>query len=89
MRGLSTRAVVAIAVCSLATGALGYTVALSPEDDEIFGAFTSTLSGELATYLAGHARASLSGCDAQLGGDRVPDRRRHAGRPAQYVDRVQ
>lgn len=35
---------------------LGYTVALSPEDDENFGAFTSTLSGELATYLADHAR---------------------------------
>jgi hypothetical protein len=35
---------------------LGYTVALSPEDDEKFGAFTATLAGELATYLGDHAR---------------------------------
>jgi hypothetical protein len=33
-----------------------YTVALSPEDSEKFGAFTATLSGELATYLTDHAR---------------------------------
>lgn len=35
---------------------LGYTVALSPDDDENFGAFTATLAGELATYLTDHAR---------------------------------
>jgi hypothetical protein len=35
---------------------LGYVVALSPEDAGNFGAFTSTLSGELATYLTDHAR---------------------------------
>lgn len=35
---------------------LGYTVALSPEDSEKFGAFTTTLAGELATYLTGRAR---------------------------------
>lgn len=35
---------------------LGYAVALSPEDAEKFGAFTATLSGELATYLTDHAR---------------------------------
>lgn len=35
---------------------LGYLVALSPEDAEKFGSFTTTLSGELATYLADHAR---------------------------------
>lgn len=35
---------------------LGYTVALSPEDAENFGPFTTTLSGELATYLTGRAR---------------------------------
>jgi hypothetical protein len=35
---------------------LGYVVALSPEDAEKFGAFTATLSGELSTYLADHAR---------------------------------
>jgi hypothetical protein len=35
---------------------LGYSVALSPEDAEKFGAFTATLSGELATYLTDHAR---------------------------------
>ena len=35
---------------------LGYTVALSPEDAEKFGAFTATLAGELATYLTDHAR---------------------------------
>ena len=35
---------------------LGYVVALSPEDDEKFGAFTATLSGELATFLTDHAR---------------------------------
>jgi hypothetical protein len=35
---------------------LGYTVALSPEDAENFGAFTATLAGELATYLTGRAR---------------------------------
>jgi len=35
---------------------LGYTVALSPEDKEKFGAFTATLAGELATYLTDHAR---------------------------------
>jgi hypothetical protein len=35
---------------------LGYTVALSPEDAEIFGPFTTTLAGELATYLTGRAR---------------------------------
>lgn len=35
---------------------LGYTVALSPEDTEKFGSFTTTLAGELATYLTGRAR---------------------------------
>jgi len=35
---------------------LGYTVALSPEDDEKFGPFKATLSGELATFLTGRAR---------------------------------
>jgi hypothetical protein len=35
---------------------LGYVVALSPEDAEKFGTFTSTLSGELATFLTDHAR---------------------------------
>jgi hypothetical protein len=35
---------------------LGYVVALSPEDDARFGAFTATLSGELATFLTDHAR---------------------------------
>jgi hypothetical protein len=35
---------------------LGYTVALSPEDSEKFGAFTATLAGELATFLSDHAR---------------------------------
>ena len=35
---------------------LGYLVALSPEDAGKFGSFTTTLSGELATYLADHAR---------------------------------
>jgi hypothetical protein len=35
---------------------LGYTVALSPEDADNFGAFTTTLSGELATFLVDHAR---------------------------------
>ena len=35
---------------------LGYVVALSPEDAEKFGSFTTTLSGELATYLSDHAR---------------------------------
>lgn len=35
---------------------LGYTVALSREDSEKFGAFTATLGGELATFLADHAR---------------------------------
>jgi len=35
---------------------LGYVVALSPEDAEKFGGFTATLSGELSTYLADHAR---------------------------------
>jgi len=35
---------------------LGYTVALSRDDSEKFGAFTGTLAGELATYLADHAR---------------------------------
>lgn len=33
-----------------------YVVALSPEDDEILGAFTATLASELATFLVGHAR---------------------------------
>lgn len=33
-----------------------YTVALSPEDADKLGSFTSTLSRELATYLADHAR---------------------------------
>ncbi|MDO8962884.1 MAG: DUF3662 and FHA domain-containing protein [Coriobacteriia bacterium] len=43
---------------------VAYTVALSPEDADIFGAFTDTLSGELSTYLVDHAREqhySLSG----------------------------
>lgn len=35
---------------------LGFTVALSPEDDENFGSFSTTLAGELATFLADHAR---------------------------------
>jgi hypothetical protein len=35
---------------------LGYTVALSEEDAEKFGAFLTTLSGELATFLTDHAR---------------------------------
>lgn len=35
---------------------LGYTVALSPEDADILGSFTTTLAGELATYLTGRAR---------------------------------
>lgn len=35
---------------------LGFTVALSPEDDENFGSFTATLGGELGTFLADHAR---------------------------------
>jgi hypothetical protein len=35
---------------------LAYTVALSPEDADIFGTFTGTLAGELATFLTGHAR---------------------------------
>jgi hypothetical protein len=35
---------------------LGYTVALSPEDSEKFGAFAATLSGELATFITDHAR---------------------------------
>jgi len=35
---------------------LGYSVALSPEDAEILGAFTASLAGELATYLTGRAR---------------------------------
>lgn len=35
---------------------LGFTVALSPEDDDNLGSFKGTLSGELATYLADHAR---------------------------------
>jgi hypothetical protein len=35
---------------------LGYTVALSREDDGKFGAFRSTLAGELATFLTDHAR---------------------------------
>jgi hypothetical protein len=35
---------------------LGYTVALSREDSDKFGAFTATLAGELATYLTDHAR---------------------------------
>jgi hypothetical protein len=35
---------------------LGYTVALSPEDSDKFGAFTATLSGELSTFLTDHAR---------------------------------
>ncbi|MDI6711600.1 MAG: DUF3662 and FHA domain-containing protein [Anaerosomatales bacterium] len=33
-----------------------FTVALSEEDADEFGDFTSTLAGELATYLADHAR---------------------------------
>ena len=35
---------------------LAYTVALSPEDADKFGAFVATLSGELATFLTDHAR---------------------------------
>jgi len=35
---------------------LGYTVALSPEDADKFGAFIDTLSGELSTFLVDHAR---------------------------------
>jgi hypothetical protein len=35
---------------------LGYTVALSPDDAENFGAFADTLAGELATFLVDHAR---------------------------------
>jgi hypothetical protein len=35
---------------------LGYTVALSEEDADKFGAFLTTLSGELATFLVDHAR---------------------------------
>lgn len=35
---------------------LGYTVALSPDDAENFGAFADTLAGELATFLTDHAR---------------------------------
>ena len=35
---------------------MSYTVALSPEDTDNFGGFTATLSGELATFLADHAR---------------------------------
>ncbi len=35
---------------------LGYTVALSREDADIFGSFSATLSGELSTFLTGHAR---------------------------------
>jgi Protein of unknown function (DUF3662)/FHA domain len=35
---------------------LGYTVALSEEDADNFGAFLTTLSGELATFLTDHAR---------------------------------
>lgn len=35
---------------------LGFTVALSPEDDENFGSFRTTLAGELSTFLADHAR---------------------------------
>jgi predicted component of type VI protein secretion system len=35
---------------------VSFTVALSPEDGEKFGAFTATLAGELATYLTDHAR---------------------------------
>lgn len=35
---------------------LAYTVALSPEDAENLGTFTTTLAGELATYLTGRAR---------------------------------
>jgi hypothetical protein len=35
---------------------LGYTVALSREDDEKFGEFRVTLAGELATFLTDHAR---------------------------------
>lgn len=33
-----------------------YTVALSPHDDERLGSFKPVLAGELATYVAGHAR---------------------------------
>jgi hypothetical protein len=32
-----------------------YTVALSPQDDEGLGGFRTTLAGELATFLTGHA----------------------------------
>jgi hypothetical protein len=35
---------------------MGYTVALSPEDADIFGAFSTTLAGELSTFLTDHAR---------------------------------
>jgi hypothetical protein len=35
---------------------LGYTVALSAEDSDKFGSFTTTLAGELATFLTDHAR---------------------------------
>jgi hypothetical protein len=35
---------------------VSYTVALSREDKRNLGEFTGTLEGELATYLAGHAR---------------------------------
>jgi hypothetical protein len=35
---------------------LAYTVALSPEDAAKYGSFTTTLAGELATYLTGQAR---------------------------------
>lgn len=35
---------------------LGYTVALSPEDSDLLESFTTTLAGELATYLTGRAR---------------------------------
>lgn len=35
---------------------LGYTVALSPEDADNFGTFSTTLAGELSTFLTDHAR---------------------------------
>lgn len=35
---------------------VSYIVALSPEDADNFGGFTSTLEGELTTYLVDHAR---------------------------------
>lgn len=41
-----------------------YTVALSPEDAQKLGSFTTTLAGELATYLADHARE----CSYKLAG---------------------